>query len=374
MARAVWLSVALALGGCGLFRPPPFRLNTEGRDADSISLSQKQAVVETLAELFGTADAPLVSDEIDLDLELLRTAAGPIASDEEGRQQGLYRQHCAACHGITGGGAGPAAKMLNPYPRDFRWGIFKYTSTRAGMKPTADDLRRTLRRGIPATAMPSFRRLPQHEQEALIQYVKYLSIRGETERCLCQLVFDENEPLPLGVMAKEVVLEDGALAAADLWTLPEEHRDAFVVNPPPAPKTDSPELLGRSIGLGRELYGDRDAQCVKCHGPEGAGDGEEKELYDDWNEPKKGISAEQRKELAHLFTLPIQRLKARDFREGIFRGGGNPDDLYLRIHVGIKGTPMPAAGPAPGAEGAYTEEEIWHVVNYVLSLSGTIAP
>jgi mono/diheme cytochrome c family protein len=170
-------------------------------------------------------------------------------------------------------------------------------------------------------------------------------------------------------MAMEVVSEDGVLGAADLWSLPEENRDEFVVTPPPRPPIDTQEQLARSLELGRELYATKDAQCVKCHGPEGAGDGEEKELYDDWNEAKRGVNPRQTAERAKLFLLPIQRLKARDFREGIFHGGGDPKDLYLRIHVGIKGTPMPAAGPAPGAAGAYTEEEIWHVVHYVLSLA-----
>ena len=31
---------------------------------------------------------------------------------------------------------------------------------------------------------------------------------------------------------------------------------------------------------------------------------------------------------------------------------------------------MPAAGPSRSGDGAYTENEIWHVVNYVLSLAG----
>ena len=51
-------------------------------------------------------------------------------------------------------------------------------------------------------------------------------------------------------------------------------------------------------------------------------------------------------------------------------GGSRPKDLYWRIHVSIKGTPMPAAGPMPGAAGALAPEEIWHVVNYVRSLAG----
>ena len=35
-----------------------------------------------------------------------------------------------------------------------------------------------------------------------------------------------------------------------------------------------------SIAAGAKLYASKDAECVKCHGPEGRGDGEEGELYD----------------------------------------------------------------------------------------------
>ena len=43
----------------------------------------------------------------------------------------------------------PAAAVLEPYPRDYRRGVFKYTSTRAGAKPIRKDLQRTLYRGVP---------------------------------------------------------------------------------------------------------------------------------------------------------------------------------------------------------------------------------
>ncbi|HID74893.1 MAG TPA: c-type cytochrome [Planctomycetaceae bacterium] len=371
LARLVWLAV-LSCGGCGSWRAPEFRLNMEGRDPRSVSIAQRTAIREALRDLFGTPDEPRVPEGVPLDVEKLRMAAGPVASDQRGRQQGLYRQHCGACHGVSGDGAGPAAILLNPYPRDFRNGVFKYTSTRSGMKPVREDLRRTLLRGLPGTAMPSFARLPEEEIEALIEYAQYLSIRGETERYLFQLVVDEGEPLPLGVDAIELVLEQGAMAAASLWGLPAQDPAQWVVRPPPP--IDSPDQLALSIQRGRELYASKDAECVKCHGPQGAGDGEQQDLYDDWNEAKRGVDAQQTARRARLFTLPLQRLKARDFSEGIFRGGDRPEDLYLRIHVGIKGTPMPAAGPAPGAPGAYTEEEIWHVVHYILSLSGRLSP
>ena len=100
---------------------------------------------------------------------------------------------------------------------------------------------------------------------------------------------------------------------------------------------------------------------VRPPAPAGRGDGEQSELYDDWNDPK-------RKKDAAWFLLPIQRVWPRDFTRGTFRGGPRPIDVYWRIHVGIKGTPMPPAGPAPGSTGVLTPEEIWEVVNYVRSL------
>ena len=46
----------------------------------------------------------------------------------------LYMQHCLHCHGVSGDGAGPTAKFLNPRPRDYRQGIFKFKSTQAPIK------------------------------------------------------------------------------------------------------------------------------------------------------------------------------------------------------------------------------------------------
>ena len=362
VARAVFVAAALLLSGC-LSEPPQFKLNLEGRRPDELSPAQEQALPETLEKLFGTPDEPRAPEGSGLDLDRLRAAAGPIGSDEQGAQRGLFRQHCVGCHGVSGDGAGPNARLLNPYPRDFRNGIFKYTSTIAGAKPARDDLEHTVRQGSHGTAMPSFNKLPEHEVDALVEYVKYLAIRGETELFLLRLIVDEDEYLPLDRLAIELLTDEIAWYGM-LWAEAESQR----VEPPPRPRVDTPERMVASVAAGRELYGNKKAECVKCHGPEGKGDGEEKELYDDWNEKKKGVTPELTRELAGRFTLPIQRLRPRDFTEGLYRGGDRPVDLYWRIYVGIKGTPMPAAGPAPGSQGVYTPEEIWHVVHYLLSL------
>ena len=364
-------ALALTVAGCSSgTESPSWRLDLEGRHPAEVSDLQRDAIDETMIEFFGTPDEPLLPDGTGLNLARIQMAAGPVAGEADGSQRGLFRQHCATCHGISGDGAGALATTFDPYPRDFRHGTFKYTSTLSTAKPLRSDLRRTLSRGIPGTGMPSFAELPTDQLDALVEYVIYLSLRGETERYLIQLVVDEGEILPLGFDAKEMVLEDAVLWVAEAWGKTEADPEQYVVTPPPRPAYDTDAELAESVRRGKQLYASKDAQCVQCHGPDGAGDGEDDEIYDDWNKPKKGVTPEQTAKLARLYTLPIQKLRARDFRQGAFRGGGNAEDLYRRIHSGIKGTPMPATGPQPGADGAYTPDEIWDVINYIFSLSG----
>jgi len=95
-----------------------------------------------------------------------------------------YMRHCSACHGVNGNGNGPSAHYMNPRPRDFRLGVFKYTSTRPMEKATRDDLKRTLKKGMPGAYMPSFELLTEEELEATVEYVRWLAMRGELERRL----------------------------------------------------------------------------------------------------------------------------------------------------------------------------------------------
>ena len=147
-----------------------------------------------LAALFGTPDNPLVPEtegmSKTIDIRKLRLAAGPVFGSETRQTRGLFRRHCAHCHGLAGDGNGPTAQFLNPYPRDFRLGIFKFKSNEKGSKPTHADLTKILFNGIRGTAMPSFKLLHKDEIEALVHYVKYLSIRGQMERFLIQQTAD----------------------------------------------------------------------------------------------------------------------------------------------------------------------------------------
>ena len=88
----------------------------------------------------------------------------------------IFARHCAVCHGPDGRGNGPAAPSMFPRPRDFTSGRFKYKSTAAGEPPTDEDLLRTIRDGLPASAMPYFAGLLSTEElNAVVEQVKSFS-------------------------------------------------------------------------------------------------------------------------------------------------------------------------------------------------------
>ena len=134
------LLACLPLAGC--WQTPAFRPNTEGRDPAGIDASRARAIGEAMASLSARPTSPSSRPARACGSNLLRVAAGPTASDAEGMRCGLFRRHCVTCHGISGDGAGPSAAVLVPYPRDYRDGLFKYTSTAGGAKPVRADLER----------------------------------------------------------------------------------------------------------------------------------------------------------------------------------------------------------------------------------------
>lgn len=380
--------VAFAAAGCG--SPPAefreyatFALKVEQSIGDDFRFTraQRDNVDTLLVSLFGTPDQPAMPkiEGVDLkniaDLAKLKMAAGPVSSDIDGRPQGLYREHCAHCHGITGDGAGPTALFLNPYPRDYRPGKFKFKSTPVGAKPSHEDLARIIYDGIPGTAMPSFKLLPADELDALAHYVRYLSIRGETERGLLMMLADTEEGQPLvDVHAKDPSVTQEQLAAVmetvamvvEKWATADEQ-----VVPIPARAESSGDELVQSINRGRDLFYGTIANCVKCHGDAALGDGQTND-YDEWAkefmQPNDPASAEP---YIALGMLPPRTIKPRNLRQGVYRGGQRPIDLFWRIRLGIEGTPMPAATlkpeDDPHAKGL-TEDDIWDIVNYVQSL------
>ncbi len=93
-------------------------------------------------------------------------------------------RHCSHCHGTSGDGQGPTARYLTPSPRDYRDGVFKFTSTNDMSKVSRDDLARVIKYGIPGTYMPSFLLMTEDEHHAIVEYVRFLALRGEYEKKL----------------------------------------------------------------------------------------------------------------------------------------------------------------------------------------------
>lgn len=98
-----------------------------------------------------------------------------------------------------------------------------------------------------------------------------------------------------------------------------------------------------SIARGSDVY--QGFKCWECHGGGGEGNGEKAaDLRDDWN-----------------FSLPPQDLT----RPSAFKNGREPVDIYRTVMTGLDGGAMASYGDFF----AGNEEDAWHLVNYVLSLS-----
>jgi len=93
-----------------------------------------------------------------------------------------------------------------------------------------------------------------------------------------------------------------------------------------------------SIAAGQQIFIDQD--CVKCHGESGEGNGPQAdELVDDWEDP----------------------IRPADLTKPYFKNGKNDRDIYRVFTSALNGTPMPAFDEL-------TEEQRWHLVDYVQSL------
>lgn len=98
--------------------------------------------------------------------------AGPVAAQGPVDGKAIYGERCAFCHGQEGDGNGPVAKFLNPRPRDFTSGQFKFRTTASGEIPLREDVIAIVKAGVRSTAMPSWEDiLSQEEIEAVVDYV-----------------------------------------------------------------------------------------------------------------------------------------------------------------------------------------------------------
>lgn len=309
------LSMLAALStGCQSREPGQWSL---GKEAKDLSPELQTAVLKVLGEHCGTMDSPkmLGNDKFDsLKLSLGRD---------------VYLKRCVQCHGVNGDGQGSMAASLYPKPRDYRRGLFKFTTTPYGYRPRRDDLLRTIRKGIPGTSMPAFHLLPEKEIQAVVDWLLVLTHRGELET---QLVNTAKED-------EEVDLESVPETIETILARWEQVDEAVVLAATPQPK-----FKAEHISAGKQAFLTRG--CAKCHGEDGRGqtpDNLRGDLKDVWGHPTR----------------------AADLTSGMLRGGQEPMDVYRRIVAGINGTPMPGFQQALATE----PETIWNLVAYVLHVS-----
>ncbi len=283
----------------------------------------------------------------------------------------LYAEHCQHCHGVAGDGKGPTAPYLNVRPRDYRKGLFKFTSTKEGMKAHRSDLSRVIEDGIPGTYMPSFKLLKADEAHSLIEYVLFLSMRGEMEFAMNNLLGSDYSDESVATRMKdgetEAKILDEFVTRVKEGEIDEEvaQRTDKMITDWAAAQTTEAVIVPKekrylsdeeSVKRGRELYLSNNLNCVACHGESGLGDG-----VQTYSVTKNTDTGKDNTEPG-LYDTWGNKIKPRNLRLGMYRGGRRPIDLYARIEAGIKGTPMPAFGAK------LTEQQKWDIVNYVMQL------
>jgi mono/diheme cytochrome c family protein len=217
------------------------------------------------------------------------------ASDNVSPGMRLYNTHCEACHGREGRGDGRAARHLHPTPRDLRLDKMRLVSGDSGI-PTRNDVANVIRLGVPGTAMQPLPELRDPQVEQLVDVVIDMRRSGLREAFLAEMAA-EGEPVDERDIAALV--------------------DAQTVTGQPADVPDHRAADPESVARGALRYVEQ--SCHSCHGEDGTG-APTQMLFDDLGQP----------------------CATRDLALDPLKGGNTAKAVYLRILLGMPGSPHPA--------------------------------
>ncbi|NCN39834.1 cytochrome c [bacterium] len=234
-----------------------------------------------------------------------------------------YNNYCMQCHGMDGGGNGPAAQGMVPQPRNFKQGLYKFGTVTMGELPTDEDLKRIIRHGLNGTPMLPWD-ISDERLMAVIQYIKTFSPEWKKNSSGTSVVF---QPDPWG-----------------------------------------PELASEAILQGKKVYHGL-AQCYTCHPSYATLDevsAASKELTDTETEELREnphLSLNQGSSYGHSYMPP-------DLTRHHIRSARTREDIYKRLVVGVNGTTMPAWRGMLSLTGDKEEDEknLWALAYYVESL------
>jgi len=108
-------------------------------------------------------------------------ALAPVAAQAAGdaaKGKTLYETNCLSCHGATGKGDGPVGAALQPPPRDFSKGEFKFDADKDGKAGTDADLMLVISQGAAAfggsAMMAPWGHLSEQDRADLVAYIHTL--------------------------------------------------------------------------------------------------------------------------------------------------------------------------------------------------------
>ena len=80
-------------------------------------------------------------------LVLVITPSAALAAGDLAKGKETYKMICETCHGPTGKGDGPGAQGIQPAPRDFSKGEFKFDGNKNGKTGEDADLKAVISKG-----------------------------------------------------------------------------------------------------------------------------------------------------------------------------------------------------------------------------------
>jgi mono/diheme cytochrome c family protein len=107
-------------------------------------------------------------------LAIAAFVAAPVLAQKGDAEKGkqVYGLYCVTCHGDSGDGQGPVGKTLNPPPRDFTKGDFKFGGTDQAIFDVITS--GAAAQGGSALMAPWGAVIPEADRWALVAYVRTL--------------------------------------------------------------------------------------------------------------------------------------------------------------------------------------------------------